>query len=149
MPWNGEPGAGFSPAGAAAEPWLPIPEAHCERAVAVQENDPGSVLATCRQLLHWRRQQPALQKGAIRMLDVPEPGLALIRSHENEHIVAAFNLSGQTLSIELPAELLEGLDIGDGEVLTGHGLHDLASGPNRSSIDLSPYGVYFCRLLTS
>jgi alpha-glucosidase len=62
MPWSGhERYAGFSE----AEPWLPIPEEHRNRAVDVQEAAPDSVLNAFRRFLAWRREHPALRSGSI------------------------------------------------------------------------------------
>src|SRR5262249_11902187 len=47
MPWNGGPGAGFSPPGARA-PWLRLHPRSAEINVATQRDDPSSVLATYR-----------------------------------------------------------------------------------------------------
>ncbi len=47
------------------EPWLPISPEHLIRSVAVQENDPHSVLNGFRQVLKWRNAQPLLRGGEI------------------------------------------------------------------------------------
>jgi alpha-glucosidase len=62
MPWNGGPGVGFSPAGA-AEPWLPIPEDWDRYAVSAQSRDGGSVLTLYRRALALREAHPALGSG--------------------------------------------------------------------------------------
>ncbi|WP_147653846.1 alpha-glucosidase family protein [Vulcaniibacterium gelatinicum] len=101
MPWNGDDGAGFT----RGRPWLPIPDAHRARSVAVQEADPGSVLHATRAFLRWRRTQPALVLGAIRFLDAPEPVLAFVREHAGQRLLVAFNLSPRPCEWTLPAAL--------------------------------------------
>lgn len=52
IPWEtAKPNAGFSD----ADPWLPVPDAHVERAVDVQRALPGSTLNRLTQFLNWRR----------------------------------------------------------------------------------------------
>jgi alpha-glucosidase len=63
LPWA--PGGGFT----TGTPWLPQPEAWDARAVSVQAEDPGSVLALHRRLLEFRRSI----EGPFAWLDSP-PG---------------------------------------------------------------------------
>jgi alpha-glucosidase len=76
MPWLDAPLAGFT----SGEPWLPIPQDHQARAVAVQEHDPQSVLNAFRQFLAWRRTMPTLLLGDIRFLETAEPVLMFERT---------------------------------------------------------------------
>ncbi|OQQ19186.1 alpha-glucosidase [Streptomyces sp. M41(2017)] len=56
LPWTAEgPSLGFSPAGAAATPWLPQPADWDGLAVAAQQDDPDSVLNLYRTALSLRR----------------------------------------------------------------------------------------------
>ena len=99
MPWNTDVHAGFS----AAPPWLPVPEAHRLRSVAVQENDPGSVLQATRAFLHWRKALPALVHGSIRFVDAPPQLLAFEREHAGQRLLLVFNLSPDACTWPLPA----------------------------------------------
>jgi len=130
MPWtaNGK-FAGFS--GAAA--WLPIADQHRERAVDVQEKSAESSLNSYRRFLAWRRQHPALQQGSIRFIDAPDNGLALVREHAKEKIIAAFNLSAQPLAVPVP----HGWQISQ---LSGHGFMEVSAG---IQIELPAYGAFF------
>jgi alpha-glucosidase len=58
MPWTSEPVAahGFSPAGAAASPWLPQPDGWGRYAAERQAGDPRSMLSLYRRLLAARRE---------------------------------------------------------------------------------------------
>jgi alpha-glucosidase len=129
MPWSGGERGGFT----RGTPWLPIPQAHAERSVAVQDGDPQSTLNATRRFLAWRRDQPALTRGSIRFLDVPEPVLAFVREHEGQQVVAAFNLSDAPVTIDCPA--------GGAQALDGHGL---AGGELRDGrLQLSAYGAWY------
>jgi alpha-glucosidase len=128
IPWvPGAPHAGFT---THAEPWLPVPEEHHPSAVAQQESDPESLLNAWRRVLRWRRQHPALIKGALRPLDVPEPLIGFERTLGGERIVCVFNLSEER--VRMP---LRGL-----APLHGHGFPvRLEAG----DFVLPPHGVFF------
>lgn len=98
MPWDTSEHAGFT----RATPWLPIPEAHRARSVAVQEQDPGSVLNAVRAFLRWRKSQPALVRGAIRFFDAPPQLLVFERVLENARRLMVFNLSAEPCDWTLP-----------------------------------------------
>jgi alpha-glucosidase len=66
MQWNSQTSAGFS----TGEPWLPVGPDYEVRNVAVQNDDPVSMLNLYRQLLKVRRNTPALVQGTYRSLDV-------------------------------------------------------------------------------
>jgi alpha-glucosidase len=98
MPWTGAaPQAGFS---TARETWLPVDPRYAELAVDQQERDPDSALAVARRLIAWRKQHPALTRGEVDIIDLPDPILAFRRHLGNEAIVAAFNLSDQSASLD-------------------------------------------------
>ena len=59
MQWNGEKWADFS----TTEPWLPLPDDCKTQNVAVQRNDPTSLLMLYRRLIELRRAEPALSVG--------------------------------------------------------------------------------------
>lgn len=118
MPWTADAHGGFS----SGEPWLPVSDAHRKSSVAAQESDPDSVLNAFRAFLRWRRTQPALVHGSIRMLDTPEPVLAFVREHAGEKVLAAFNLSDAAVRVRLPfgaARSLEGHALPPGEYADG------------------------------
>ena len=130
MPWsaNGK-FAGFSDAAA----WLPVAEQHRQRAVDVQDKSAESVLNTYRRFLAWRRQHPALQRGSIEFIDAPQHALALVREHEEEKILAAFNLSAEPLAVAVP----RGWQV---VPLAGHGF---AAAQAEARIELPAYGGFF------
>jgi alpha-glucosidase len=60
LPWSGtEPPFGFSPAGAASEPWLPQPKEWRDLTVAAETANPDSMLRLYRAALRIRRAEPA------------------------------------------------------------------------------------------
>ena len=101
MPWDGSTHAGFSD----GQPWLPVPRAHLQRSVAVQDADTDSVLNATRAFLRWRKAQPALVTGAIRFLDATEPVLAFVREAPGQSLLVVFNLSHEAVDWTLPADL--------------------------------------------
>jgi alpha-glucosidase len=89
MPWSESlPHAGFS----TAKPWLPIPDAHLHRAVALQNGDAGSVLSVARELTELRRSNSALRLGTFRPLDLPAPLLGFERQDGQTGARCVFNL---------------------------------------------------------
>jgi alpha-glucosidase len=75
LPWSGAAAPfGFSPAGAAEEPWLPQPADFAGVTVAAQETDAGSMLALYRAALALRHSHPALGGGELTWRPA-EPGV--------------------------------------------------------------------------
>ncbi|WEJ32624.1 alpha-glucosidase family protein [Devosia sp. SD17-2] len=98
MPWEaGPPPNGFT----TGKPWLPIKHTQSALNVEGQNEDPGSTLSYYRELLAWRRSQPALQTGGIEFFDTPEPVLAYRRSAGNKDLICVFNLSPDARHITL------------------------------------------------
>jgi alpha-glucosidase len=128
MPWSDRmPHGGFTE----GEPWLPVPEDHRERAVSAQEGDPGSMLGFTRAFLAWRRGQAALRSGDIRFLDAPDDVVLFERGHGAERIVAAFNLGGAPVR----------LDLGEGtRTIEAPGAHGSIEGGH---VELPPHGWAF------
>jgi alpha-glucosidase len=98
MPWIADaPNAGFS---TARETWLPVDPRHAALAVDRQEKDPESSLAAARRLIAWRKRHPALIRGEVDIIELPDPILAFRRHLSGEAMVAVFNLSDQPVSID-------------------------------------------------
>ncbi|WP_417685690.1 alpha-glucosidase family protein [Roseibium sp.] len=96
MPWDrGAAHAGFS----AGEPWLPVPADHAARSVNAQDMAGGSVLERVRTFLNWRRGELTLQKGDIRFIDSDGETVVFTRSHQNETVLCAFNLSDEPVEL--------------------------------------------------
>jgi alpha-glucosidase len=100
MPWLADaPMAGFS---SAAETWLPVDDAHLPLAVDRQMADPASMLAFTRDLIAVRKAMPALQLGAVRIVESPEGVLAFERVLGETRVLCLFELSGQPATVSLP-----------------------------------------------
>ncbi len=106
MQWEDGPNAGFSPPG--GKPWLPIHPAHSSRNVAAQDRDPSSLLSSYKNLLRLRREQPALQAGALQwtvMRGLPDDVVSYRRTLEgvaNPSSVDVFlNFSKRAIPLEL------------------------------------------------
>jgi alpha-glucosidase len=99
MQWNSQPSAGFS----AGEPWLPVGPDYEVRNVAVQDDDPTSMLNLYRQLLKYRRNSPALIQGTYRSLDVEHDDcFVYLREHPEGAKVIALNFTDQPRSLSVP-----------------------------------------------
>lgn len=70
MQWDDSPNAGFTEPD--VEPWLPLAEDFQTRNVALQEQDPTSMLNFYRTLTRLRRTEPALHVGDYASVDVAE-----------------------------------------------------------------------------
>ena len=91
MPWQADaPDLGFGSGD--TRPWLPLAESHRALAVDRQEADAGSLLQHYRQLLQWRRRQPALTLGDMTLLPLDGQVLAFERSHGDQQLLCVFNL---------------------------------------------------------
>lgn len=130
MPWKrDERNAGFT----SGEPWLPIPESHRLRAVDVQDRDPASVLSRCRAFTAWRQKRECLKRGDIVFLDAPEGTLLFLRRLGGDELLAAFNLTGDAVTVRTPEGAWRPLD--------APGFSGELSG---DAISLPAYGALFC-----
>lgn len=101
MPWSADAlQAGFSDA---ARTWLPVAASHRALAVDRQQGQGDSLLAFFTQLLHWRRQQPALIHGTLDLLPLHPQVLAFVREDGPQRLLCAFNFSDQPATRPLPA----------------------------------------------
>jgi alpha-glucosidase len=80
LPWSGEaPPFGFSPAGAAVEPWLPQPAAWRDFTAEAEAGDPSSMLELYRTALAIRHAEAGLGDGPMTWLDAPDGVLSFTR----------------------------------------------------------------------
>ncbi len=102
MQWDASPNAGFAPAG--VRPWLPIADDYPTRNVAVQSQDPTSMLSFFRALTALRRAEPALSIGDYRSLDVDaEDIFAYLRTYGDSRFLMVLNLGGKGQRVDLSA----------------------------------------------
>ena len=106
MPWSANAiDLGFSPDPSTAEaPWLPVSESHRSLAVDAQDSPPDSLLNFYRQLLHWRKTQPALLNGEMRLLAPDAQVLAFVRSCPTQRVLCLFNFSNSAASWTIPSD---------------------------------------------
>jgi alpha-glucosidase len=97
LPWSGTTAPfGFSPAGAAGDPWLPQPTGWSSYTVDAQATDDGSMLALYRAALRIRRAEPELGNDALTFLDVAPEVLAFRRG---PRFVSITNFAGHAIRL--------------------------------------------------
>jgi alpha-glucosidase len=80
LPWSGkEPPFGFSPPGAASEPWLPQPKEWHDLTVEAESGRADSMLELYRRALRIRRDEPALGDGPMSWRPSPDGVLTFDR----------------------------------------------------------------------
>ena len=130
MPWTAEgEHAGFS----AAEPWLPVPDAHRALAVDAQSSVPGSTLNRLRRFLTWRRDIAPLRRGEMEFLETPPDVLGFRRSLDGEAVTCLFNFGHEEAVVELA-------EADAGAPMEGHGF---AAAREGHALRLPPHGAYF------
>jgi alpha-glucosidase len=139
MPWATQPkDLGFSEPASAGKPWLPVAETHRALAVDVQTNVAGSLLGFYRQLLRWRKGQPALRNGSLTVLPAHPQVLAFVRSHGTEQLLCVFNFSAEPVVWAVPTGYTASAAV-DGSGLSGAVL-------DGRSVRLAPWGGAYYRL---
>ena len=99
MQWSGEPNAGFT----TGKPWLPLGSEYRRVNVAVQREDPRSVLALHKALIKLRRAEPALQLGRLQLLEPAGDVLADVLTYLREdRFLIALNIGSTPQRIGLP-----------------------------------------------
>ena len=102
MQWNSEPFAGFS----SMEPWLPVSSDYATRNVDSQTKDTKSILNLYRQLLHLRRETPALYRGRYEALDAGANNcFVFLREFEGSGCIILLNFSAEARQVTLPRGL--------------------------------------------
>lgn len=100
MQWDRSPNAGFCPPG--TQPWLPLPADYQQINVAVEREDPHSLLTLTRRLIELRRSTPALTTGSYRSIEgALDSCFVYLRQSNGQHYLIALNFSGQELSLQL------------------------------------------------
>lgn len=104
MPWQTrENHAGFcADLSASPSPWLPVPIEHASKAVDAQEADSNSVLHFSRNLLAWRKTQPALCIGSIQNVTVNGESLSFEREHHEQRLTCFFWFGQDEYHLDLP-----------------------------------------------
>ena len=85
MQWDASPAAGFSD----GLPWLPVATDYPQINVAVERQDPSSILSLYRRLIALRRASPALTHGAYRAVAVDEDVLCYERAQSRSAVAGS------------------------------------------------------------
>jgi alpha-glucosidase len=112
MPWTRDANmAGFTDADDA---WLPLDARHRALAADAHEGDADSVLAFTRRMIALRKSNAALREGEAEMLASPSSVFALVRAHNADRTLCAFNLGATPAKFALPSPLKDvRLTLGD------------------------------------
>lgn len=101
MQWDSSPTAGFCPEN--VQPWLPLSPDHTTVNVAVERDDPHSMLTMTTQLLDLRRSNTTLETGSYRSIDsAPAECFVYLRSDGQKTFLIALNFSGEEQKLNLP-----------------------------------------------
>ncbi|MBM9593837.1 alpha-amylase family glycosyl hydrolase [Roseitranquillus sediminis] len=119
MPWDASPGAGFT----AGRPWLPI---STQTNVAVQAQEPASMLTLHRRLLTLRRAEPALSVGSYRTISAQDDVFVYERRHADRRLVVMLNFSSELRHVRPSGRLVLSTNVDrsefDGTLLPDEGL---------------------------
>jgi alpha-glucosidase len=110
IPWTAAPGHGWG-----SEPWLPWPPEPERHNVESLRGDSSSILQLYRDVLHHRRESPALVLGDLSLLSAPEGVLVYRRRrelvhglrHERDERTVALNFTGERQRLDLDALRVE------------------------------------------
>jgi alpha-glucosidase len=101
MQWEAGPNAGFS----TAVPWLPLARDYETVNVAVQRQDPRSLLTLYHELIAIRRCEPALTVGSYAPLHSPDELLAYLRRDAGRQFAVILNFGASDHVFEYSAGL--------------------------------------------
>ena len=104
MCWDETPNAGFT----SGEPWLPMAAASPEMCVAVQREDPLSLLSLYRRLLTLRRAESALVLGDWALVSREGDLFAYQRSDGDRRLIVALNFGDEPALMRMPDPPLAG-----------------------------------------
>jgi maltose alpha-D-glucosyltransferase/alpha-amylase len=109
MQWDKSANAGFSTASSLYAPAISDTVYGYQQVnVAAQRADPNSLLHTIRHMIGTRKQLPMLAQGELVWLDdLPEQALCFWRKSPDQSLLALHNLSGEPLTVDIPAGLTD------------------------------------------
>jgi alpha-glucosidase len=97
MQWGNSPNAGFT----TGTPWLPLADDYARNNVAVERNDPHSMLTLYKRLIALRRANTALEVGSYATVAAEGDLLAYIRADGSTRFLIALNLGAQEQALNL------------------------------------------------
>ncbi len=111
MQWDDSPYAGFS----TVPPWLPLAEGYATRNVAMQRNDPTSMLSLTRRLMQLRRSLSALLNGSYRAISLDSDDgnsaavFAYLRANDDQRVLVVLNFTDTPQQLNLSALATNGV----------------------------------------
>jgi alpha-glucosidase len=106
IPWNAEPGAGFS----SGTSWLPLNPDYQTVNVQTERDDPDSVLAFYRKLVWLRKKSPALHSGSFRpLLAHPDRAMVYLREAGKQAMLVGLNFFERPAAVTLDESLAPGV----------------------------------------
>lgn len=115
IPWTGEPGHGWGPTA-----WLPFPPDPRIRNAEAQAMGEVSMLALYRSILAARRASPALQVGALELLDLHPDVLSFRRVHGDDRRIVHVNFTDDVVDIDSAGTLVVSAEGGTDGAFRGH-----------------------------
>ncbi len=104
MQWDSSPNAGFCPP--SVKPWLPVADDYQAINVAVERDNPHSMLSLTHALIKQRRATAALSIGDYRSFETtPEGVFAFRRQQDEQQVLVALNFTNQPQRWILPKEV--------------------------------------------
>jgi alpha-glucosidase len=101
MQWDSSPNTGFCPPTTTS--WLPIADDYKQINVAIEREDPHSILSLTRALIQLRQATPALKIGSFHPIaDVPDDCYAYLRRFDRQRYIICLNFSGDEQIVRLP-----------------------------------------------
>ena len=146
MQWASGPGVGFTE----GSPWVPPKSEALKDSVAGQSGDPESLLSRYRDLIALRASEPALRRGATRMLS-PEStsggAVAYLRELEGQRLLVILNPSREEATVTLTED-----ELGDPALFSEvrHGSSDATASTDdlTLSVTLSAFGYTVLKAAT-
>jgi alpha-glucosidase len=121
MQWDASSGAGFT----TGTPWLPFEASCAARNVAVERDDPGSMLSLYHDLIALRRKEDALTIGSYEQITCEQTFIAYARKAREREVLVVLDLHGKPARFNLPERfrsarvLLSTNRSRDGELIAG------------------------------
>jgi alpha-glucosidase len=102
MQWDASPNAGFTAPD--VQPWLPVADDYAQKNVAVERDDPASMLTLFRELTNLRQSEPALHAGAYATVDTDADDVfAYLRSAGETRFLIVLNFGARSHTLDLSA----------------------------------------------
>jgi len=102
MQWDDSVNAGFS----STAPWLPVHPDYILRNVSKQKSEPSSLLNFYKQLIHLRKEHPALNQGNLSVLDPQNKSiLSYLRQTPGESILILLNFKQKQITYQFPKQI--------------------------------------------